>query len=568
MNQRRELIFGIVILIGITALMTGYAIHLNQLFYTNYAPFFDSSSYLNQLFEVIQQTKHQGIVHGFQGAIDHSTVALPFLESVLMSLFINQPTRELAPLIQFPWLALFATSIFVYFFNVRRKTFLWSLALTLPFLTISALWRYNGGLSDFRMDLLHYLLIGSTFLWFLSTRYTMAYWNWALTGIFAGLTFLTRGTSPMYTVVCLAPLLAIRIVFTDKIRRWKIILRATFGLLLAVLISGWFYVTNFEYLYYYYVLWNVDANADLPLLESIKHANFALLNIGIYAFSIGMASFCLTALIYWQKKSSLSFKNVLQQVNWEALWLGVAPIAFLVLRGAGHNPFVVMPAAFGILMFMLDPILEKEEFLGKTTQKAAIVVLMLASSLLFLISAFQSIPNHSQPSLFPSMKPQRQLLETVLNDLIQFKTRENILLGVTYISNINDVSLSNILNFNYLASPSGYLIKPASRLNFPYTFNAISSPYNWEVLPGKTDSEKITTLVNKANEELHYVILPEDKSIPYIEPLAPYVIVNRHNGQIKKQLLASGNWKAISEPIQVDNHEVVRLYRNEMKFSN
>ena len=570
MNQRRKIILGIFIVFAITALMTYYAIYLNKLFYTNYAPFYDSVAYLNDLFDVIQKTKSQGIFYGFQKAINNRTLVLPFLQAVLMAPFINQPTRELGPLIQLPWLALFANSIFIYFLIFRRKTLLWSLALTLPFLTISALWRYNGGLSDFRMDLLHYLLLGSTFVWFLSTRYTKSYWPWVLTGIFAGLTFLTRGTSPVYMGFCLAPLLVVRFFLTDKIERSKIVSKITLCFLLTVLISSWFYIINFDYLYFYYVLWNTDANASLAIQQSIKHANFAMWNIGIYAFSIGMASFCLTGLIYWQKKSSLPLKILFRQVNWESLWLAVSPILILVLIGAGLNRWVVMPAAFGILMFLLDPILEKQKFPKKTPEKPVIIILTVASSLLFLISAFQGMPNHSHPinkrklPMFYSMKPQHLIVEKALKDISQFSTEDRLYLGVTYTHYINIRSLDNILKFDYLTSSLPDQIKLASKLKLSRIFH-IASPYTWKNLPGKTDSEKIRNLVNRANKELKYVIIPEDKSISYIESLPTAVITNRHLSQIKKQLLISGNWQEISDSIQVDNYEFVRLYRNKLK---
>lgn len=50
-----------------------------------------------------------------------------------------------------------------------------------------------------------------------------------------------------------------------------------------------FYLINFDYLYYYYAIWNTDANANLPVAESIRHVYFTLDHIGS-ALIAGLAS--------------------------------------------------------------------------------------------------------------------------------------------------------------------------------------------------------------------------------------------------------------------------------------
>ncbi|MGV0027910.1 hypothetical protein [Phormidesmis priestleyi] len=240
-----------------------------------------------------------------------------------------------------------------------KKNVLASIALSLPFISISALWKYNGGLSDFRMDLLLYLLLGTTFVYFLWSRHSSSYFPWFFTGLFLGLTCLARVTAPIYAFICLAPPIFLRLLL-GKSFRLRILLGTLIIAATSILVSSWFYIINFESFYHYYFVWNTDANAKLPITESIKHLNLTLANIGLYAVSMTMFFFFFGLITnYWfsKKHSSNSLQHIINQFEWESLWLGIAPILFLVLRGAGLNPFVSMPAAFGLLMFFLSPFL-------------------------------------------------------------------------------------------------------------------------------------------------------------------------------------------------------------------
>ena len=50
--------------------------------------------------------------------------------------------------------------------------------------------------------------------------------------------------------------------------------------LTAIAVAGWYFVSNFKYLYYYYAIWNEAANANLHLSESVGHLVYAGRHIG------------------------------------------------------------------------------------------------------------------------------------------------------------------------------------------------------------------------------------------------------------------------------------------------
>ena len=130
---------------------------------------------------------------------------------------------------------------------------------------------------------------------------------------------------------------------------------------------------------------------------------------------------------------------------------------------------------------------------------------------------------------------------------------------------INDTSLNNILRFDYLGLESRVDLPPKTYP--PSTFNRITSVSDWKATPGSNDEEKLAYLVEQANLELDYIILPDEDSIENIRPKLPYVVVNRYIGEIKQQLLTSGEWTPVGPVEQVDHDESVQVYRNEQRFS-
>jgi hypothetical protein len=572
----KKVLTGALVTCLIAICMVVYAAQLNRFFYTEFSPFYDSNGYSLKLLTVLELAQNESLSSALEYASKASgPAALPFIVGAFVAPFIQSPSRSLTPFLQLPWLMALTISLFLYFHIFRQKAVFPSIALTLPFIGISAVWQYNGGLSDFRLDLLLYILLGTTFVWYLSGRYTSSYWPWVLSGIFLGITCLARVTAPIYALICLVPPIFLRFLL-KKPSCWRIVFGSLIVISITLLISAWFYILNFEVFYHYYFVWNTDANAQLPLKDSIKHLNIAFGNIGNYSFLIALSFFFLGLLKHLplRKLSPKLLKQFVSQLDWESLWLGAAPIIFLVLRGAGLNPFVVMPAAFGLLMFLVSPFLissiqENISYRKPGTLQGDISqsVVCVVACVIFLFSALRGVENHLSPlspfqgKLFPSMRPQQALIETVDRDLRHSEHVEKAVMASTYISLINDTSLENILRFDYPELDSTIAFPVLSYP--PQSFNRIQSAADWEATPGTNDDEKINYLVEQANQNLDYIILPDDASIENIRSKHPHVIVNRHIGEIKKRLIQSGEWIAVGPLQKVDHDEEVQIYRNE-----
>ena len=97
--------------------------------------------------------------------------------------------------LQVSWIFPLLVSLYYYFHILRRFDAAAAFAATLPFVALPVLFAYDGGLSDFRMDLGLYLFFGLAGTWFLATYHTEHWYPWIFLGIAAGLAGLERATA-------------------------------------------------------------------------------------------------------------------------------------------------------------------------------------------------------------------------------------------------------------------------------------------------------------------------------------------------------------------------------------
>src|SRR5207253_169944 len=136
--------------------------------------------------------------------------------------------------------------------------------------------------SDFRMDLSLFFTFALAALWYLVAAATGRRRHFALAGAACGVAFLFRATAPVYIAAALAPLVLYDVATGP--RRRELLAGCLVAGLTATGMSLWFYVINFGQLYYYYFVWNPDANAHLPLAVSARHFRFVVGHIGLPAF--------------------------------------------------------------------------------------------------------------------------------------------------------------------------------------------------------------------------------------------------------------------------------------------
>ncbi|MCC6587310.1 MAG: hypothetical protein IT168_11510 [Bryobacterales bacterium] len=524
-----------------------FAQRQNSLFYEKFAPFFDSAPYNNALALAVSDTNSQGAIAAFRSSL-HSTGPLPLFETILLTKLgiVKTPvTRALGVWLQMIWLSVLAFAMFAYLHFCRRLNPAMAVVYTLPFIAFEGIFYYNGGLSDFRLDLSLYLLSSVTVTFYLFTYWRDSYLWWLAAGVCAGLTCLTRATAAIYLPIMLGPIIFARLCFSA--RRWRILAGVGVMLIPAALISLAYLLYTYEYLHYYYVVWNADANAKLPLRESVIHFRLAYRHIGFYP-ALVLAFALLTGIL------DTGVRRSLRLIDWKLLYLGLAPLLFLVLRGAGPNPFVCMPAVFGFTLFALAPVNvqgPKSWSFLRAIAACAIVTTCLYSA--------ARVPARDTANL-PPMAGMRKTIDLLKADAgaapeIRFMT--------THIGTLQASLLRNVLVYEYEGLlKNGGVRDPQGTLWLTPLENQFSPavPIVWEQeVKGVDDTAKIEYLLNESRKHLDYLTFPEDSTIAWLERNLPHY-ANLKVGQIKKRFLQSGEWTPIGDVIEIVPHERFRIY--------
>jgi hypothetical protein len=534
-----------------------YAVTLQRDFYTQSGPFFDSLGYYTQMAHIWTRAREQGLAESLRAAWSGGTVFLPWVETAFLASFVPL-TRELAVWLQSIWLLCLAWSLFYYFTHWRRVPTAHALILTLPFLAFRGIFYFNGGLSDFRMDLSLYLFVALAAVWYLATYETESYVPWVALGVFSGLACLNRATAPIYLAVMFGPPLACRIV-TDRANFGRYLRRIAASVLPVLVLALPFLIANGEYLYFYYFVWNADANARLPLKDSIQHFGWAALNIGReMCLLLGIAgSWHLFA--GWQfRRWSLS--ALFWSIDWKVAWLGIAPAAFLAVRGAGANPFVTMPCVLGMVMFALVPLAGKTSLRG---WKAMIVSVLVIIGVTLNVRAAPALHLEGQATT-PSMVALRQGIELLREDARDRGARK-INFATIYVGLLHYYAMQHVILFDFRGRLDSGGVRDKDGILFTndeaHRFTP-AVPVDWQRLTtGGAEEERIQYLVKVAQNRLDCFFLPDDPTVELVERERPFFFMNTKVRAVKKALLATGTWERYGPLLDVRLGEKMEFYR-------
>lgn len=535
-----------------------YASWLNRQYYSTQAPFFDSAAYTNYLARIVGTTQITGAREGLAVALEATTAPLPGLETwLLASLHVPISSfRLLGIWLQEIWVLTLALSLYFYWLHGRGRGAWTSALLTLPFLSFAGIFHFNGGLPDYRLDLALYLLLSTAAVWYLRTYSSQSPKHWLLAGAFLAFASVNRATAPVYWIIIVGPLLLVRF-FTDDKRR---LLMGIAWMILPVLIAAVpYFLFQFSFLYYYYAEWNLDANAHLSWQASSQHLLFALQHLGA-AMLVSAAFFCLALL--FENRTSLR----LADVDWKALYMGFAPVLFLVARGAGLNPFVSLPAVFGWLLFLLAPLRRDGPALtGWPTRFAGALVLAAC-----LWNAIRAPGQVAYPET--RMAVMRQAIDWMREDAARRKLPRADFVTL-HNWNFHPDFVRNVLIHEYgyraarwsLISPEGvpwdsfhvWKHQEAS-YGLPFTAN-VALIWRGEI-PGETDDEKIGWLLATARKDIDYIFIPDDSTIDFMEKYIAHNFINTKVRKVKKAFLESGEWQKIGTPLAITDFERVELY--------
>ena len=572
-HTNRALVGYFVILLLICVLMGFYCSMLNRQLYQHQSPFFDSVSYHQKMYRVMLKTQEVGLLSGLSAAcFDSTTVCLPFVLAALLAL-VCEPDRLVGVWIQVGYLFIFLSSFFYLAVSVKGLKPRTGVFACLAFLCAGCLFYENGGMSDFRMDMILCLMFGTTAMCYLIAMSKPTWWHFVLLGIAGGACCLSRGTAPVYLLITFGPLVFVELILTAAQRRKKMVGVCLAGAIAAAS-SLWFYLLNYEYLHFYYCVWNTDANAKLSLWESMGHLKMVRRSIGSPLMLLAVTWFvCLTH--YWrvQPEEGEEDRGSNLAVGWgrlgwraleamkspsvdlRLLWIGVCPLAMLIGRGAGMNPFVSMPAVIGLIAFVVLPLLHQQE---RVERKWVAQVFQVSLLICFALAAVRGFDRHNQFA-FNQMEAHQAILDNIISDSLE-RDFKKVKFGTTHISETFTESLMAAMIFDRAGCKPGvgHGVVDGVRFQGIWTFNK-PAVANWERVPGDSDQKKLDHLYEEATVIADYLVVPDGPSAKWLEKNRGHNIINLYQTALRERIRS--HWTRVGARIQTSDHEHVEIYR-------
>jgi hypothetical protein len=537
-----------------------FAIWFNRTFYANHAPFFDSLSYYDQMHEVMSATRSGGWAAGFDALLkNQTTVCLPHLMGMALS-WVMPPCREIGIGIQVLELFLFLWTFDLALRRLYQADLVVRRTLSLSFFTLACLYFKNGGLVDFRMDLSLMLLYGISSLWLLIALTDRRYASFAWLGLAMGATCLFRATAPAYFAFAFGPVIAHDLIWrqTSAADRKRSLIGLSIAAALTALSAGWYFFLKFDFLYYYYFVWNTDANARLPWSLAVDHVNLAKRAIG----TTGLLFFSLLiglGFLAWRRSlTARSSRDGSARFRFDGrfAWIALAPVLLMILMRAGRNPFVAMPSAIGLFLLVAAWACRWLPELPKPQARLLWTCLMLVLALcLFRLGRRDNF------SAFASMDSHRQIIETILSDVKEQGrnlARYDTLLMTELCSN----SLWSVLQYDTPGSKTQPAMMRVEGVDFyPAKIFPLAAQSEWERLPGSNESEKIDGLLAAAEIHVDYLIVAEAETAEQIQFDHNRPAVNLRLPQLRAAVTGSERWTKIFEDIETMPGRRYAIYR-------
>jgi hypothetical protein len=545
-----------------------YASWLNSLYYQANGPFYDSISYLDQLFRTWEASRDQGLIAGLQKSMD-GTTCLPFVFIPPLADCV-EPTRTLAIALQSPWIFLLYASLAWLFIRHRGAGLAMGLILPLPFVSIAGIYHYNGGISDFRMDLQMYLCFGLSVVWFLIARSSRTTGSWIIMGIICGLTCLGRATAPVFLTLALVPMLLAswftrHLTFKDVGHAILCASAACAG------VAGWFYFLNWKHLYYYYFIWNLDANAHLPLRQSMQHFRHACASTGAIIIGAGLL-LCVVRAI--GSKPTLPIPDPrpkvprpawFHKVDWAILFPALVPAGFLMMRGAGLNPFVSMPSAFGIVLLLIT-LSQAWTFAGaKTAWSAGIVILAI------LGAAIGGIRSHTSPPPYNKISGYEQAWSLITSHSAGHAQGDIKISQVGLAYFCGQALLSHLTFDAPLQRKEGCILMGDARYDFsgkPAYWGMVAAPADWTKIPGASDEAKRTSVINLFKKEVSFLIIPTDATVAFMTKYIGHNFINTQLPLLRDRILQDKTWEPIGAGFSISAQEHYIILKNRDLFED
>jgi hypothetical protein len=242
------------------------------------------------------------------------------------------------------------------------------------------------------------------------------------------------------------------------------------------------------------------------------------------------------------------------------VWMALAAPLFLMMRGAGPNPFVSMPAVFGVLMFGLLPWRQGPPGLKRWPQVALCTALLLAIA----SNAYTGIARHREENLQAArMEGYRELIRLLETDAME-QQATTAAYAAPFIGRFHVRALQNVMLYDAgwqperqgARSPRGVWMVHHQDYLFAMPVRA-----GWEKdVPGNTSEEKLDFLVQLAGDRIDYLIVPVETSLEFMEKYWANQFIHGYTREFIRRVLGTGRFRPLGGLVVLSPQETVQVY--------
>lgn len=564
-RSRFRLLWGVLILIIIIP-FGQFFVELNVQLYKYDVPVYDALYYQIANGRLMQMVHTDGLWPSLSDALNSSNNSgFPMLLAPFLGLFFT-PERYIGTWLQSGLLYLFLISLFCYYTSVFRMRIPLAFVMLLPFLAMAGLYQTRGGLSDFRLDLPQLFTYTTACLWYLIAIRSEKNRDWCFWGFFTGIASIIRPTSLVYFAVVFVPMMIVDLLRSKT--KTKITKGFLFSGIVFLLTCGWFLFERWQAIYHYYMVWNVDSLCKLPLSQSCNHLKFLADHIGLpvaAAAAVWIAVLGISVYLSPDAWRQIAIRNV----NLRLLYIGIVPVLFLVIKGAGLNTFVSVTSAYGVLLFAFLPFNLDFSQVRKTNKTCVMGCINFALIIYMMTVGFHKHCNNYGAS----MSTLKTMVMSVMEDAYQQQISNAVVLVYgSDISMCND-QIRNVVLYEFDGVfVAGYFFISVknpirnTRMTFGTDYARYDSyaPSLWANIPGDTDNKKLQFLVDVVNEHADYLVLPTMSTAQYLAEVEKHTLKKpvKNLPWLTQSILGQGDWVPVSGELRFRNNEVFVVYRN------
>jgi hypothetical protein len=220
-----------------------------------------------------------------------------------------------------------------------------------------------------------------------------------------------------------------------------------------------------------------------------------------------------------------------------------------------------MPAVFGLLLFPYVPFRKAAVIRGTSVSGLLVGLLAVGASLTnFAMAAtgeFESGVNTTR------MTAVQELIDRMAVEY-ESPTPKVVRYVLPMVGDMSPCAFQNVLRYEYNATMAAGGLRSRAGTTFTFPEEAAftaSDTFLWDrALPGLSEPQRMSILVDTANAQTDFLVLPTEVAMDFLRKERPHYLLNSRIRDFSDRVLASGQWHQIGKPVQFDKGEQYNLY--------